>query len=388
MKLAKAILALAILGGLGIGAVTLVQNLLAKEAVTKIPTLVVRKTTTNRIVPAEGTLKAEKATPIMTPRGKHRRLKIAWIQEDGSPVKEGEVVIRFDREEFERNLTNGKDAQKSAEYKLAIERTRNQSALNDRERSAELARIDLKVAQERRTDVDDEIFSRNELLTSNIDRQLSEARVNHSGIASKMDRSISQSKVKLLELERQAAEIAIGRAKEGLSRMEIKAPHDGIFVYEDSRIEVGAMVYRGQTIAKLPLTASMEAEVFVLEADVKGLEEGMKASFIIESQPQVPYSATIKKIDSLAKPRHEEVPIQYFTITLSLGETDVKVMKPGQRVRAELGLTPLEGLVVPRQCVFQIDGDMIVFRENQGSFETVKVKLGAGTTAATPEAAR
>jgi HlyD family secretion protein len=377
VKLVKLLFAAALLAGLGLG-VLAARDYLAEEAAPSIPTVAVERKAVERRVPAEGVLKAEKATPIMPPRGS-RRLRIAWIKDDGSAVKEGEVVVRFDREEFEKNLSNGKDAQKSAEFKLAIERTQNQGAQKSRERSADLARIDLQVAQERKTAEDDEIFSRNELLTSNIDRQLSEARVEHAGAASKMDRAISRSKVKLLELEKQAAELEIGRANDGLSRMEVKAPHDGIFVYENDRIEVGATVYRGQALGKLPLTASMEAEVFVLEADVKGLAEGMEATFFIESQPSKHYAAKIKKIDTLAKPRHRDVPIQYFTITLELEETDTAVMKPGQRVRADLALASLEGLVVPRQCVFQVDGDMVVFRKNDASFDTVKVKLGAGT---------
>ncbi len=377
MKVIKYLIAAALLAGIGLGVIA-ARDYLTEESTNEIPTIVVKQSVVERQVPAEGVLKAEKATPIMPPRGS-RRLRIAWIKDDGSQVKEGEVVVRFDREEFERNLSNGKDAQKSAEFKLAIERTQTQGAQKTRDRSAELARIDLEVSQRRKTTEDDEIFSRNELLTSNIDRQLSEARVEHAGATSKMDRSISRSKVKLLELEKQAAQLAIGRANAGLSRMEVKAPHDGIFVYESDRIEVGATVYRGQTLAKLPLTASMEAEVFVLEADVKGLAEGSEATFFIESQPSRHYKAKIKKIDTLAKPRHQDVPIQYFTITLEPEETDTAVMKPGQRVRADLVLDALDGLVVPRQCVFEIDGDMVVFRENGGSFDTVKVKLGVGT---------
>tara|TARA_R110002096_G_scaffold16898_13_gene58146 strand:- start:6366 stop:7646 length:1281 start_codon:yes stop_codon:yes gene_type:complete len=367
----------AVLGGIVVGALA-VRNRLTEEAAEGIPSVAVERKTVERRVPAEGVLEAEKATPIMPPRGS-RRLRIAWLKEDGSAVEEGEVLVRFDREEFEKSLSNGEDAQKSAEFKLAIERTQNLGAQKARDRSADLARIDLQVAQERKTTEDDEIFSRNELLTSNIDRQLSEARVEHAGAASKMDRAISRSKVQLLELEKQAAELEIGRANDGLSRMEVKAPHDGIFVYENDRIEVGATVYRGQTLGKLPLTASMEAEVFVLEADVKGLVEGTAATFFIESQPSKHYAAKIKKIDTLAKPRHEDVPIQYFTITLELEETDTTVMKPGQRVRADLTLAALDGLIVPRQCVFQVDGDMVVFRKNGETFDTVKVKLGAGT---------
>lgn len=355
------------------------KDRIADKQPQRLATTLVTKSSHVRTVPAEGTLKAAKATPIQVPRSSTRRLRIAWLKKDGATVKEGEVVVRFDREEFKQNLANGRDDQKSTQFKLTAERSRSEESMRTRKRSAEVARQDLKIATDRRTDEDDEIFSRNELLTSNIDRKLSEAKVEHADATNRMDRSLSRSKIKLLELEQKAAELAIERANDGLSRMEIKAPHDGIFVYESTRIKVGAQVYRGQTIANLPLVATMEAEVFVLEADVKGLVEGGEATLFIESQPSVQYNATIKKINTLAQPRHNEVPIQYFTITLELERTDTNSMKPGQRVRAQLGLDPLEGLVLPRQCVFQIDGDMVVFRQSGDSFDTVNVKLGAGT---------
>ena len=58
-------------------------------------------------VDAEGVLVAENATPIATPSGAEGPMKIAWLARDGSAVEEGQVVIRFDPTDMERELFDG-----------------------------------------------------------------------------------------------------------------------------------------------------------------------------------------------------------------------------------------------------------------------------------------
>ena len=71
--------------------------------------------------------------------------------------------------------------------------------------------------------------------------------------------------------------------------------------------------------------------------------------------------------------------IQYVSVTLALSETDVEIMKPGQRVRATLSLESKEAIVVPRHCVFELDGEQVVYVQSELGYEARNVKLGAGT---------
>lgn len=345
---------------------------------TDVPTMRVQTQAFERSIPAEGYLKAEKATPITAPVGVPP-LKIAWLKENGSNVKEGEVVVRFDEDEFQRSLSDGRTDREVAEVKLASEQATTESAANTRDRTVELAKLNLEVAKARAEEEDDEIFSANEILNSRIDGKLSEARVQHAQRATSIDRKISRSKMRLLELERKAAELSIGRAQQGLTKMEVIAPHAGIFVYEDSDLKAGDTVYPGRPIASLPLVETMEAEVFVLEADAMGLAPGKKASLVLEAHRDQHYAATIKSVDSLAKPRQREVPIQYFSVILSLETTDPEIMKPGQRVEARLELESADAITLPRQCVFEVNGEMVAFRKQGSAFEAVKLELGTGT---------
>jgi hypothetical protein len=118
----------------------------------------------------------------------------------------------------------------------------------------------------------------------------------------------------------------------------------------------------------------MEVEAFVLEADAGGLAPGLSATVALEADPSTVYKATVKAVDSLAKPRIRDVPINYFSVTLSLERTDTSRMKPGQRARVTLMLDQQDALAVPRQTVFEKEGRNVVYLGS--GFEERAVKLG------------
>jgi multidrug efflux pump subunit AcrA (membrane-fusion protein) len=175
----------------------------------------------------------------------------------------------------------------------------------------------------------------------------------------------------------------VARAEDGLARLEIAAPHAGILVLErdwrGNALRVGDTLWPGQEVAEIPLVSAMEAELFVLEADAGDLAAGLPAELVIEAHPEHVHHATIARVDTLAKPRHHEVPVQYFAITLALPATDEATMKVGQRVRATIILEQGDALVVPRQAVFERDGRLYVHRKEGTGFAEVEVKLGSSS---------
>ena len=347
-----------------------------------VPTFEVKRVAFSRHITAEGNLRAVNATAISAPPMNEGPLKIAWMAPDGSAVRKGEPVVRFDPSDLEKKLKDGEADRASAEAKIEKERTQTGAALRDRDRTAGLSQAELEKTKAFQTK-DPLIFSRNQIIESQIDEQLSTEKKDHASAAQKIEGSLSKSKVELLALERRKADIAIGQAKKGLASMEALAPHDGIVVFEvdwrGNLPKVGDTVWAGQRIASLPLLDEMEAEAFVLEADAGGLKPGVPATVVLESQPDAPYQAKIRLVDTLAKPRIRDVPINYFAVTLSLERTDKTHMKPGQRVRATLILDQQEALAIPRQAVFEKEGRQVVYVRHAGRFDETKVTLGASS---------
>lgn len=345
-----------------------------------VPTLVVAKAPFERKVVAEGNLEAAEATPVTAPLEAQGQLKVAWLVPDGSRVKAGDVVVRFDPSEMERSLRDGESDRTTTESRINGMKADTGGAIRNLERDAALAREELKSADRFKVD-DPEVFSRQEIIRSDIDRSLAQKRIDTSDSVRTIREGVAKVELDLLDIERRKAGISIDRAKKGLEALEIRAPHDGILVYErdwrGDMTKVGDTVWPGEPVAEIPDLATMEAKVYVLEADAGGLAPGVPAGVVVEAHPGIDFKAKIKKVDTLAKRRTGWIPVQYFGTTLEFDATDASVMKPGQRVRAVLALDARpDAISIPRNAVFEKDGKKIVYRRSGSGFTAVPVELG------------
>jgi multidrug efflux pump subunit AcrA (membrane-fusion protein) len=332
-----------------------------------------------REVEARGTLKAVKATPVLVPPESGRAQKVAFLAKDGAFLKKGEVIVEFDPYDAQKEAADGQADLTAARAKIEkakAEGTKNEKALGlDRD----VAKQELDRAETYQL-TDEGLFSRHQIIESQLDRDLFAARADVAG--KKLDAS-----GKLSSAERARGEIDAGQARlkvevaeKGLKSLRIEAPHDGLLVLERNwRGEtafVGDTLWPGQKIAELPELSLLEARVFVLEADGAGLKTGLKARLAIEGRPGEEHEATVTKVEPLAKTRDYQSPVKYFEATLSLARTLPEIMKPGQRVRAVVRLEEAEGVIaIPRGAVFEKDGKRIVYRRTGGSFVPVEIAI-------------
>jgi HlyD family secretion protein len=351
-----------------------------RTAASGVPTLVVARAPFERRVVAEGNLEAAEATPVTAPIDAQGQLKVAWLVPDGSHVKKDDVVVRFDPSEMERSLRDGESDRTTTESRIAGSRADTRGTIRNLERDADMARKELAAADRFKVD-DPDVFSRQEIIRSEIDRGLAEKRIETSDSVRTIREGVAKVDLELLDIERRKAGISIDRAKKGLEALEIRAPHDGILVYErDWRgdvTKVGDTVWPGEPVGEIPDLATMQAKVYVLEADAGGLAAGLPATVVVEAHPGREFAAKIKTVDTLAKRRTGWIPVQYFGTTLGFDATDAAVMKPGQRVRAELSLDRQpDAISVPRNAVFDKDGKPIVYKRDGSGFSAVPVELG------------
>ena len=345
-----------------------------------VPTITVKVEPLVRRVAAEGNLEAAQATPLSVPVEAPGPMRIAWLAPDGARVRAGDVIATFDPTELDKALDTARgDLAKTREL-LEKSGATSKAATEDLAAEADLARGDLEAA-EKFQKRDAEVFSRHEILESAADRELSVAREENAREALALRAAQSAAERALIEIDARKATASIGRSERGLAAIEMRAPHDGLFVaqrdFRNDPVRPGDTVFAGQPIGELPGLQKMRAEVYVLEADADGLEVGKAATVFLESRPGRPVSARVARVDTLAKPRFRGSPVQYFAVDLDLAETDPAVAKPGARVRAELVLERrAQALAIPRQALFERAGESVVFRRAQGE--------GAGRFAAVP----
>jgi multidrug efflux pump subunit AcrA (membrane-fusion protein) len=379
----RAAIAIAIAAGLAVATARLLRG--ASEPHADVATYTVAVERFVRRVTAEGNLRAVKATPLSAPRssGWMGPVKLAWLAADGTRVAAGDVVVRFDPSEPEKQLRDGQADLDSATTRLRQESVKSNAAVAGRDSDAVMARDELDQTRKFQSK-DQMIFSRNQIIESEIDEHLAGARQGHAETAKQIERRLSRSNAAVIGVERQKAELAISHAEASLKSMELVAPTAGIFVLERNwRGEMpkpGESLWPGQIVAQIPVLDEMEANVYVLEVDGSGLAENQRAEVVIEAQPDRKFDGTVRIVDKLARPRQSGSPVQYFGVVIKLATTDRAVMKPGQRVRATLVLEQQEAIAVPRQAVVDREGKPTVYRRGPAGFAPIAVELGPATS--------
>jgi len=331
-------------------------------------------------VDAEGILVAENATPIAPPVGDGGPKKIAWLARDGSVVEEGQVVIRFDPTDMQNELYDGEADRDKARSQVEQRNIRQTTTLDNLERDEKIADLQLEHSQQFQT-TDEDIYSRSEIIESQIDGTLAMQRKEHASGAREISAEQGQVELDLLALQQRQAQLTIEKAEAGLQELEVRAPHAGIFVLRRDRGEpaqVGTMAWGGRAVAEIPQLDLMKAQVFVLEADAGGVAAGTAATVVLDAHPGERFEAEVSRVAAVAKRRNRWSPVQYFDIDLALAVTDPEKMKPGQRIRATLLVLDLEDVIaVPREAVFRDEeANPYVFLKSGSEYERVPVTLG------------
>ncbi|MCU0304903.1 MAG: HlyD family efflux transporter periplasmic adaptor subunit [Thermoanaerobaculales bacterium] len=345
-----------------------------------VPTMTVRAAPFRVRVTAEGNLAAVNATPLGAPIKPQMPFTLAWIVEDGSVVAEGDVIARFDAAQLEKDRDDGLSDRRISDHRIGAAETGREVGVDKLDRDVEVSERELEVAREFQS-TDSIVYSKMEIVESEIDAELAETRADHARDAQDIQDRLSGAEIELLSIERRKAAIRVEQAEEGLAALEVRSPHAGLVMLErdwqGNPVRVGDTVWPGEPLAKIPDLGEMQAEVFVLEADAGDLEPGLRATVWLEADPATSHPASLKSIDPMAGRRNRRVPVQYFRTVLALEQTDTATMKPGARVHAEITIADLESAItVPKQAVCSLEGKSVVYRWRRSGFEPAVVELG------------
>lgn len=334
-------------------------------------------------VTAEGNLKAATTTPLKVPPDVQRTVRLAWLAADGSQLEANDLVARFDPTEMQERLEQGQSDMRSADLEVTKSRVENGTEVAALETQMEVATLELSHA-ERFQKTDSEVFSRQDIIEDQIDGELAAERKAHAEDSRQTRQNLGQTELDLLAIKQLKAQRVIDQARDGLAALEVRAPHAGILSltrnWRGEVPQIGVEMWRSQSIAEIPDLTTMEAEVFVLEADAGGLSADKPALVVIESQPDVQVPATIRRVDAVPKPRFRGSPVQFFGVILAFDGEPPAGLKTGQRVQATLILESVEdALVVPRQALSMVEGEPHVFVRNGKTFEPRTVETGASS---------
>lgn len=305
--------------------------------------------------------------------------KITELAEEGGVVKEGDVVVRFDMTETERevatlkqdiDLKNQEIEQKTIEVANNIENLRR--ALEKAELN--LQRIELKIT-------DSETVSRIEREEARLN--LRDGEIERDKAKQELDAAVSKgdADVSKLRLEKRQKSDQLARKTEEIEKSALTAPTDGLVIlgetWRGGKIAEGDQVWRGVMIMEIPDLSAMEVLALVHEVDAAKVAEEQLATVRLDAMQGRAFTGKVSKKARLAKTKRKDSEVKYFDVTVSLDESDPE-MKPGMTTKVDLVIEQLADVVmVPREALVQTEGKWTVFVANGGKSEQVEVTVGA-----------
>ncbi|MCX6582443.1 MAG: efflux RND transporter periplasmic adaptor subunit [Candidatus Aminicenantes bacterium] len=332
------------------------------------------------VIPAFGELEAVKSTPILPSPQVRGQQTIAWMKPENSQVKAGETVIRMAASYYVDSL----QTEKFNVARLDLEIQDKEKNL-DKEKKDIQAQLALTEIEKQLAEVfaarDESIFSRNEIIESSINVEFLGIKTQHLQEKTKQLEKKTLAELQLLKSKKKTLQVKVEQLQSALDSLELKAPHDGILIYEKNwrgeKPRLGMSVWPGMKLAKLPDLNSMEAKVFVLESEAAGLKGDLPATLTLDSSPGLSFNGKVIGMDTIAKSLEENSPLKYFEVKISLEKTDRSIMKPGSLVKTAIFVRKLENvLAVPNQALFFNDGHTYVNVMKSSKLEKRGVKTG------------
>jgi HlyD family secretion protein len=301
-----------------------------------------------------GTIEAKRAFVLSAPR--IRGLTITWLAPEGSNVKEGDPVIRFDDTQQKADVADNESELKIKQ--TALERARQEHTIQDKQLKLELEKAQRNYDEKKHEAprVAEEAKLELELATLNFQ--------------AKLDQLVAD--VQKAEVEVQRAKDKLDLATKELEQTIVKAPIPGMVVYLEiwkggtmGKVQAGDSPWPGQGLVNLPDLSEMIVKTAVSEVDASRADTGQLVDVVLDALPDKIYDGKVIKKGTLARKKDYNSKINVFDIDVSISQPDAQ-LKPGMSASCDIVVERIADVVsVPLEAVFEKEGQTVVYLKNE-----------------------
>ncbi len=288
-------------------------------------------------------------------------VKIVYMPPEGTVIKAGDLVLELDSTTTLNKIKDTDEKIVAAENEIVRVRSQHESALRDLE--VELSKLWLTYEQAKlKATVPNEVVSRREYQEAQLalEKAKTEYENNLNKIAQKKKEQAAELQVKIIDKDK--LQVQLDRAKGVLAGMKIKAPTEGMVLYnehwnERRKLQIGDLVWPGWPVVQLPDLTEMEVFAQVNEVDGPRLSIGAHAEIKLDSYPDKAIAGKIKDVSETAIKASRMAKAKIFRVTISLDQTLMEIMKPGMSALVSVTIGETQpNLLVPRATV-KFDGE-------------------------------
>jgi HlyD family secretion protein len=353
-----------------------------------VPTTRVERGSLALSATARGELRPEESAMLVAPMA-GSSLQIMALAKTGTYVEKGDVVVELDPAQLEFDLRQARS--KLDETELEIRKARGEAAVRAGEDQVALikARFALRRAelQVSRNELASAIDARKNLLAlEEAERHLAQL---ESDVVSRQ--VTSQAAIDVLEARRAKALLDRDHASRLLGEIRVRCPIAGLVSVRENNDAAGGFFFTGMVLPEYRVgdqadPGSVIAEVLggdrltlqvqLDEADRASVSPGMTAEVRPEALPGVTLTARVADAAGMVSGRgfFRGASAPKFGATLELQETDAR-LRPGMTAEVTIRGDPKEGLLLPRQSVFEREGKWVAYVRQGRRYEARPVEI-------------
>lgn len=345
----------------------------------QIPTYKVKRDNFLVTITESGEIRAKNSVPVNAPRIRGN-LKIIYMIPEGTTVKPGEMLMKFDPIEA---LTAVKDAKSQLDIAMSEKKklqANHESNMAKMESSLKSAEISFELSKLKLEQIKYEAEAKQQ--EQKLQYQQDEISYNRTKKEYESMLLIQQSEMAKMNVEIEQKRGELERAQRELDELTVTAPAPGLVVYSVNwnnsgrKFAVGDSPWRGANIMSLPDLSDMESITNVNEVDVSKLKDGLETVVKLDAFQDTSFHGKVSQIASLGKKKERDSNIKVFEVIVAIEDTSV-LLKPGMTTSNKIIINQVpDVLFVPHEAVFVKGEEQIVYVQNGSGFEERKVVLG------------
>ncbi|MDZ4800004.1 MAG: membrane-fusion-like protein [Bryobacteraceae bacterium] len=357
------------------------NKLRASSTNTNIPTAPARKGDFTAIIRCRGELKARKSVQVTAPKNVPE-LRIVWLANQGSAVKEGDPLVRFDPSSARQQLQEKEAALRQAQAALD-QATANNHVVAEQDK-IDLATAEYQVERAKLEVSKLEIVSRIQGEESRVDLKLAEKKleVAHANVA--LNKASGAAKEASLARVRDKAKDEVELNQYRLEQMEVKSPSSGIFHVlpnlsqgwlNAKPFKVGDQAWPGGALAEIPDLDTLEMEGKIEEIDRGRMFVDQDVRVRIDSLPESTYPAKLIQLSPMTVMSWEWPPSRTFRGFARVAKADTR-LRPAMNGSMDVVIDRIpNAITVPAKAVFTRNGKPIVYVMENGKIREVEVTM-------------
>ena len=332
-----------------------------------VPTTAVTKGEFIDYMQVRGEVKAVRSIPLTAPSSTGE-LQILELAKNGTNVKKGDVIVRFDPVPVRRTHAEKLSELKQAEEEIG--KTEAQYRIQEQQAQTDLDKARYDVQRAELDAVTHEFLPSIEAAQKKV--ALASAREKRREAERKLKalREITKAEVASKRQKRDKARLDVQQAERQLGALELATPVDGVVSIMPNwrsccpppEFKAGDRAWPGQVIADVPDLATMRVTARLEEAERGRMQPGQKVVVRADAIPDRELTGRIGDISTLARIDFSNWPPQRnFDLVVQLDQTDTR-LRPGMSTTVRVAVDRVaDAVLIPVRAVFEKDGRSLAY---------------------------